>query len=130
MTTTSKHGTFIWNHLVTTDQAKSGGFYSEVFGWTRHVVDTGSFGTYTIFQRDGEDIAGMMNPTIEYTRSRPPSWYAYVGVDDVDACAARVVQFGGTIIEPPHDIPGVGRACLIADPTGAPITVMSPLPTK
>jgi len=115
---------------VTTDQAKSGEFYSQLLGWTRRVVDAGPFGTYTIFQRDENDIAGMMNPTIEYTRSRPSSWYAYVAVDDVDASAARVVQLGGAVIEPPHNIPGVGRACLIADPVGAPITLMTPLPTK
>ena len=124
------NGPFVWHHLVTTDQAKSGAFYSELLGWIRREVDAGPFGTYTIFQRDGENIAGMMKPTIEYTRSRPPSWYTYVSVDDVNACAARVAQLGGTVIEPPHDVPGVGRVCLIADPMGAPITLMTPLPTK
>ncbi|WIM09559.1 VOC family protein [Enhydrobacter sp.] len=126
----TKHGAFVWYHLVTTDQDKCGAFYGEVFGWTRRVVEVGPFGTYTVFQRSGEDVAGMMNPTIDYTRARSPSWYAYVAVDDVDMCAARVTQLGGTIIEPPHDVPGVGRVCLIADPTGAPITMMTPLATK
>lgn len=126
----TKHGTFIWNHLVTTDQARSSAFYCEVFGWTRRVVDAGPFGPYTIFQQDGVDIAGMMNPTIDYTRARPPSWYAYVAVDNVDACATRVVELGGTVIEPPHDVPSVGRVCLVADPTGAPIALMTPVATK
>lgn len=123
----TKHGTFIWNHLVTSDQRKSADFYCDLLGWTRREVQAGPFGTYTIFQRDGEDVAGMMNPTIDYTRSRPPNWYAYVAVDDVNACATRVVQLGGTVIEPPHDVPGVGRICLLTDPMGAPLTLMTPI---
>lgn len=123
---TSANGPFVWHHLVTTDQAKSGAFYSELLGWTRREVDAGPFGIYTIFRRDGDDVAGMMNPTINYTRSRKPSWYTYVKVDDVNARASRAVQLGGTIIEPPHDVPGVGQVCLIVDPMGAPITLMTP----
>ena len=120
-------GPFVRHHLVTTDQAKSGAFYSELLGWTRREVDAGPFGTYTIFQRDSDDVAGMMNPTIDYTRSRQSSWYAYVTVDNVGAYANRTVQLGGTIIEPPHDVPGFGRVCLIADPMGAPLTLVTPV---
>ena len=123
----TKHGTFSWNHLVTTDQQKSGDFYCKLLGWTRQELQAGPFGTYTLFHRDGENVAGMMNPTIDYTRSRPAAWYAYVTVDDVDVCADRVKQLGGTVIEPPHDVAGVGRVCLIADPMGAPLSLMTPV---
>jgi predicted enzyme related to lactoylglutathione lyase len=119
-------GPFIWHHLVTTEQAESGPFYCELLGWTRREVDAGQFGIYTIFQRDGKDVAGIMMPTIDYTRSRPPSWYAYVTVDNVDALSDRVTKLGGTIIEPPHDVPGFGRVCLIADPMGAPLSLVTP----
>ncbi len=121
-----KHGTFMWNELVTQDQQRSGAFYSELLGWSRNEVDAGPFGMYTTFQQNGEDVAGMMNPTIEYTRSRPPAWYAYIAVDDVDASAARAVALGGQIIAAPADVPGVGRACMIADPTGATVRLMTP----
>jgi uncharacterized protein len=119
------HGTFMWNHLVTADQRKCGEFYSSLLGWHRHVLDALPFGVYTIFEQNGNDVAGMMNSTIDFTRSRPPQWYAYIAVDDVEACATRAEQLGGKLIERPHEVPGVGRACLIADPTGAPITFMS-----
>lgn len=56
---------FIWNELDTTDQEKSGMFFSKLLGWTLKEVDAGEFGKYTIFQKDGQDIAGMMNPTPE-----------------------------------------------------------------
>ncbi len=120
------HGTFMWNELVTHDQRKSGIFYSDLLGWSRHEVNAGPFGTYTTFRQNGEDVAGMMNPTIEYTRSRPPAWYAYIAVDDVDACAARAVELGGQIIAAPADVPGVGRACMIADPAGGTVRLITP----
>ena len=123
----TKYGTFIWNELVTSDQKASGKFYSELLGWSRREVNAGAFGTYTIFQHAGKDVAGMMNPTIDYTRFRPPCWYAYIAVADVDACASRVTQLGGKIIEPPGDVPGVGRVCMIADPTGATLRLMTPI---
>ncbi len=122
----SNGGEFIWNELITHDQKTSGKFYSELFGWQRKEVDAGPLGVYTMFQRDGKDVAGMMNPTIEYTQKLGPRWYAYVAVGDVDETAARAVDLGGTIIAGPEDIPGVGRLCLLADPTGAPIRLMKP----
>ena len=70
----------------------------------------------------------MMSPTSDYTRGRPAQWFIYVGVSDVDAYVARVGLLGGTLIEGPTDVPGVGRVCMIADPTGgAAILLMEPL---
>ncbi|MFY9328209.1 MAG: VOC family protein [Georgfuchsia sp.] len=122
-----EHGTFIWNQLVTSDQKKSGKFYSELLGWSSREVNAGPFGTYTIFSRDGSDVGGMMNPTTDLSRSRPSWWQAFIAVADVDACASRVVELGGSVIEPPHEIPGVGRACMVADPLGAVVQLMSPV---
>ena len=120
------HGIFVWNELVTPDQEKCGDFYCELLGWTRREVDSGPFGIYTVFRREGKDIAGMMNPTTDYSRSRPPCWNAYIAVQDVDACASRATELGGKIIEPPSDIPGVGRVCMLEDPSGAVVLLMEP----
>lgn len=128
----AERGTIIWNELVTADQEKAGAFYSSLFGWTRREVDASPFGTYTIFQRDSEDVAGMMNPTrADYEQeSRPPRWNAYVAVDNIEAVAGRVAALGGRVLEPVNDIPGTGKVCMIADPTGAMILLMQPAPAK
>ncbi len=42
---------------------RSGDFFCKLLGWTPKEMDAGEFGTYTIFQKDGQDVAGMMNPT-------------------------------------------------------------------
>lgn len=117
---------FIWNELVTSDQKASGDFFCKLLGWKRRKVDMGPMGVYTLFKDDGNDIAGMMDPLTDYSQSRPSFWSAYIQVDDVDGCAAKVEQLGGTIIAPPEDVANVGRVCMIADPTGAPVCLMAP----
>lgn len=126
-----KKGTIIWNELVTADQKKAGDFYSSLLGWDRKEVDVGPLGTYTLFQKNGKDVAGMMNPTkTDYEQeSKPPRWNAYVGVDNIEDITNRVTELGGRILEPVNDIPGTGKVCMIADPTGAMILLMQPAPT-
>ena len=118
---------FVWNELVAGDQEACGDFYSNLLGWSRKEMDMGPLGTYTVFQQNGQDVAGMMNPATEFSRGRPSFWSAYIAVDDIDACAARVIELGGEIIAPPEDIPEVGRVCMLTDPSGAPVCLMTPV---
>lgn len=122
----TNNATFIWNELITTDQEICGEFYSALLGWARKKVDIGPNSTYTLFQQNGKDVAGMMNPATEHSCSRPPFWSAYIAVDDIDACATRVAELGGQVIAEPEDIPGVGRVCMLTDPVGAPVCLMTP----
>lgn len=117
----------LWNELVTTDQKACGDFFAGLLGWDRKEVDMGPMGVYTLFQANGEDVAGMMNPLSDYSKARPPFWAVYVEVDDVDECAAKVKNLGGAVIAAPEDIPDVGRVCMISDPTGAPVCLMKPV---
>ncbi|MCZ7662556.1 MAG: VOC family protein [Thermoleophilia bacterium] len=116
---------FIWHELVTPDQQTSGEFFRQLFGWTSREVDAGPFGTYTVFQKDGQDVAGMMNPTPE-TPSKDPYWHSYLAVEDVDACAKQTSSHGGRVIVPPHEVPEFGRVCMVADPTGAVAHLVQP----
>jgi predicted enzyme related to lactoylglutathione lyase len=42
-----------------------------------------------------------------------------VSVEDVDVAVATAVANGGKVVEPAHDLPGVGRGATITDPNGA-----------
>jgi len=55
----------------------------------------------------------------------PAHWMAYIAVDDVDAAAAKLDSLGGTLIHGPQDIPNVGRFCIIQDPTGAAVGLIT-----
>lgn len=117
---------FIWHELVTADQPNSGAFFSQLFGWTRKEVDAGQFGTYTLFQENGKDVAGMMNPTPD-TPDKRSCWRSYIAVGNVDDCAKRAPSLGGSVLVAPHDVLDVGRVCVVADPTGAITHLMQPV---
>ena len=117
---------FIWHELVTADQPASGAFFTQLLGWTRKQVDAGPFGPYTLFQANGKDVAGMMNPT-SGTPGQGSFWHSYIAVDNVDECAMRTPSLGGKVLVSPHDVPDVGRICAVADPTGAVTHLMQPV---
>ena len=116
---------FIWHELVTADQQKSGRFFCELLGWQTREVDAGEFGMYTLFIEDGKDVAGMMNPTAD-TPGADPYCHAYIAVEDIDDCAQRARELGGKVLVPVHEVPDVGRICVITDPLGAVTHLMQP----
>ena len=122
----SEQSPFIWQELVTLDQETSGEFFSKLLGWNLKQVDAGEFGTYTLFQKKGQDIAGMMNPTPD-TPGEGSYWHSYIAVENIDNCAKQAVELGGKVLVPPHDVPDVGRICAVSDPTGAIVHLMQPV---
>ncbi len=55
----------------------------------------------------------------------PPTWGAYVTVDDVEASAKQAEALGGKIVLAPRDIPDVGQFCVISDPQGAMLAMIT-----
>ena len=125
---TSDQGRFIWYELMSPDVAAAKRFYAEALGWTAQDMPMPDM-TYTVFNADGAGVAGAMTLTSEHTaQGIPPNWTGYVFVDDCDAAAARAKKLGGSVMREPDDIPGVGRFAIIADPHGAVIAIMKPVP--
>ncbi|TBW39200.1 VOC family protein [Siculibacillus lacustris] len=121
------HGTIIWNELMTSDVEAAKAFYGAVLGWTFETVDS-AVGPYTLARRPGEPrpVAGFM----PWAAATPGAedWFAYAGVDDVAAAVAAVRAAGGTVHRDVFDIAGVGTFAIVADPVGAVIGLMKPLP--
>ncbi|GAC1312710.1 MAG: hypothetical protein NVSMB16_09540 [Acidimicrobiales bacterium] len=67
---------------------------------------------YTIWQVDGRGIAGGMAMPEGFPAEVQGIWGTYFEVADCDASATRVVELGGTIMNPPMDMEGVGRMCV------------------
>ena len=122
----SEQNPFIWQELVTTDQETSGAFFSKLLGWDLKKLDAGEFGIYTLFQKNGKDVAGMMDPTPE-TPGEGSYWHSYIAVEDIDKYANKTIEIGGKVLVPPHDVPDVGRICAVSDPTGAIVHLMQPV---
>jgi hypothetical protein len=121
-----------WTELATKDAETAKKFYSELLGWT--LVKSEATKTegndecagmeYTEFKVGDRPLGGIFQMTAEMG-DKPSHWTSYVAVTDVDASAKRVEELGGKIYMPPTDIPNVGRFCIISDPTGATISLIT-----
>lgn len=124
---TPMHGTFVWYELMTTDLVAARAFYEKVLGWTSSDFATDGF-DYWIFSAGEARIAGVMPiPAAPAAAGMPPNWGGYIGVDDVDASAAKARELGGQIHKGPEDIPGVGRFAVMTDPEGAMTCLFKPM---
>lgn len=125
------HGDFIWYELITPDAAAAERFYGRVLGWTAATPPGGMERGYRVFSAAGQGVGGVLEmQDCKAGSAKLPGWLGYVGVDDVDASAARVVAEGGRQMMAPQDIPGVGRFAFLADPQGVPFYVMRGLPDQ
>lgn len=115
-------GATMWNELMTTDVPAAGNFYTQLFGWERD-VSTMNETEYTVFMKDGEQIAGMMQKP-EGLEQVPSHWMIYFGVANCDASVEKVRSLGGQVTTEPFDIPDVGRIAVIQDPQGAVCCIM------
>ena len=117
-------GAFSWNELMTTDVAAAKSFYGTLLGWQFKDMDMGKM-IYTVVGAGGNDMGGIMPMPPDAPKGMPPCWGAYVTVNDVDGVAKQVEGLGGKVFMPPTDIPNVGRFCVIQDPQGAMISLIT-----
>ena len=116
------HGAFSWNELLTTDIDGAKSFYAEMFNW--QLEDINNEMPYTLAKINGQESAGLMTTPPE-AKGMPPMWGAYVTVDDVEVSAKQAEALGGKILMEARDIPEVGRFCVISDPQGAMLTIIT-----
>jgi uncharacterized protein len=112
----SSHGRFVWYGLMTTDVAVAKAFYAKVVGWSTQDTATPG-GTYTLCTAGRTPVCGLSSlPEDARAMGVAPKWIGYVGVDDVDVTADRIVRLGGAIYIPPTDVPNISRFSIVADP--------------
>ncbi|HEV3394597.1 MAG TPA: VOC family protein [Xanthobacteraceae bacterium] len=115
----NSHGRFVWYELMTTDMKAAMAFYTKVMGW-------GAWGAsvpgraYVLFSAGPTAVGGLMRlPDDARDSGVKSSWIGYVGVDDVDATAERIVRLGGAVHVPPTDVADTSRFAIVADPQSA-----------
>ncbi len=120
----NEHGTFCWNECMSNDAEKAKAFYSNLIGWTYESMPMPNGATYHMAKAGDKQAGGVMQIT-EEMGPMPSHWMAYIAVDNVDTCWESVSGHGGEQIHPPTDIPGVGRFCIIKDPTGGVVSLIT-----
>ncbi len=111
-------GTPNWFELHTNNYQAAVTFYRDVFGWDTHVMSDEPNFRYSTLGKDDDALAGVMDAAAFLPDGVPSHWQIYFGVADTDAALARVVELGGTVVQPADDSP-YGRLAQAADPTGA-----------
>ncbi len=117
------HGAFCWNELSTTNAEAAKSFYTNLLGWTLKESNVAGM-VYNEIVVGGQHVGGIFQMGTEFGNA-PSHWMAYVAVEDVDHSAKRVEELGGKVCVPPTDIPNTGRFCVINDPTGATISLIT-----
>jgi predicted enzyme related to lactoylglutathione lyase len=130
-------GAFCWNELATTDLDAAQNFYRTLLGWEiKEGTAPGGGMRYSEIVVGGRHVGGMYSTAemcggaeggegAQQQQQQPPHWMSYVAVDDVDASAAKAKELGGKVCVEPMDIPGVGRFCVVNDPAGATISLIT-----
>lgn len=108
----NENGAPTYFQLTTGDYGKALDFYLQVFDWQIEAVsDTAEF-RYSTANFDGEALLGIMAMDVD------PSWFFFLGADDVDKTVQLVLDNGGSVIRDAEDTP-YGRLASVADATGA-----------
>lgn len=120
-----KHGFFGWNQLLTAAPAEASAFYQALLGWTARDGELEGMEMQLLFNGD-EPVASILGVPPE-AGDAMPHWHPHLTVDNVDRRVQLAAQLGGRVIVEPGDIAGLGRLAVIQDPTGAVLTLVSPL---
>jgi uncharacterized protein len=113
---------FVHMELSTSDVPKAKDFYTGLFGWEYTDNDMGHM-IYSTFKPSTGPGGGMFSmPGV------PTMWLPYVGVEDINVATDKAKSLGATIKHGPMEIPNVGWATILADPTGATIALFQPKP--
>ncbi|MFC9248286.1 VOC family protein [Streptomyces sp. NPDC057136] len=115
-------GTPVWNELVTRETTTVAKFYQAVFGFETEAVVSADF-DYQTLHVDGRPVASMHGVGHALPRDRGPHWMTHFEVADSDEAAARVVELGGHVLQPPRD-GTTGRLATVSDPEGAVFTIV------
>lgn len=120
-------GHFLWVELMSHDFAKASKFYGELLGWKATEMPMPD-GNYTIFTKDGANVAGGMQMPAEVPAEAPSFWVGYIHVPDIDKSVKTAEAEGAKLLMPVMEVPNVGRFVHIQDPTGAVVAIMQPAP--
>jgi predicted enzyme related to lactoylglutathione lyase len=112
-------GMFCWADLGTTEGAAAKAFYTELLGWEAEDLGAGEDGVYTMFRRDGRDVAALYEMGAEERGQLSAHWSSYVSVADVAAVAERARELGAAVVAEPFDVMDSGRMAVVRDPGGA-----------
>ncbi len=114
-------GEFCWIDLSANDLESAAAWYSEMFGWTHHLMEAPAGGPPYAFLMKGDAVVAGLGELNDEMKSAgvPPMWNSYIATADCAATEAKVAELGGTVTVPTMEVPGNGKLAFFLDPEGA-----------
>ena len=106
------------------DPDRARAFYSAVAGWEFNEMP--GYPDYWLF-RSSEGSGGGLGKRGESVGN---TIRVYITVDSLEAGVAAATANGGTVKEPPTDVPGQGRFAVLIDPEGSEIALWENAPAS
>jgi predicted enzyme related to lactoylglutathione lyase len=113
------HGSVCWIDIGVPSPARAAEFYGSLFGWAYTRPDESS---YQVAQLRGHQVSGL-GPAED---AGLPYWTVVIGVGDIEAAVEAFTTAGATTIEKPSAVSALGRAAIVKDPWGAPVSLWQP----
>lgn len=113
-------GGWLWTELWTRDAEASLAFYRGLVGYEHSEWDDQASGDYFLLQRGGANLAGVLAYDLDRVQ---PNWLPYILVEDPLSMVERVEELGGRVLLPPDPEVRGGSVAIIADPSGAAVTI-------
>ncbi len=111
-------GKTVFVQLVTPDLAASERFYTGLLGWQFQPVANTRV-PYAVALSGGTLVGGAAQRAIPAGQHLQSAWLGFFSVPDVNAAVTLAVAQGAKTLAAPHDVPGLGREAVLADPQGA-----------
>jgi uncharacterized protein len=108
-------GKFVWFEHASREPKRAQAFYGEVLGWRTVPFPMGPEAYEMVYVGDTM-IGGYTDPP---TPGEGARWLSCVSVEDVDGAVKAATASGGRVLDPPSEVPEVGRRARVADPAGA-----------
>lgn len=113
-------GAWLWTELWSRDMDSSVEFYSGLMDYEVDVVEGGAAEEYRVLSIRDIPRAGILEYDLPQVQ---PNWVPYVLVEDPEALVGRVEALGGRVLMAPNPDVRNGSVALIADPSGAALTI-------
>jgi len=116
----TRTGAWLWTELWSRDIDSSVEFYSGLLDYEVATVEGGGAEEYRVLSVRDIPRAGILEYELPELH---PNWVPYVLVDDPDDLVGRVEALGGRVLIAPNPDIRNGSVALIADPSGAALTI-------
>ena len=117
-------GDWIWCSLITSDPQAAASFYRAVFGYESYDAP-GDDGSQHLLLATDDYARASINLAHRASGRLHPHWLAFVRVADVRAASMKAETLGARVLVQPHPDRHGGEIAVIADPTGAPLGLMT-----